>query len=469
MHKAKSSVLITLLIVGLAISAIPMANACGTPFWPKPPLGIRPIVFVHGGAGSGAQFESQAMRFTSNGYPSDYITAFDYDSSHTVESRTAVLARLNLFIDDVLEAMGADKIDLIGHSYGGLIVLLYLNMTGCAAKVAHCVIIDSSSSLGYNAPEGVPTLALWGEGPTTRQIPGATNIYISDQSHVQMCTSAESFVEMFKFFTGREPLTKYIVPEPPGHIRLGGKVVYFPLNTGVEGATLEIWKVDGDTGVRTRKKPEAVYTIGADGAWGPFKAKAGVYYEFAVTFIGPNGTETLHHYREPFIRSDYLIRILVSPPGGVAYYADRSPNHSNLLIQRYKEFWGDRGDNNDILEINGINVVTAAICPGIKRVNGIWVYDRYADGISNLTAPISYYFAQPFQTGVDLFIPAADPPNATISLVLTPRGGGGKTQVINVPNWASLTETVLHRITVLFNDYLQDINSFQDYMRVWRP
>ncbi|MGB9676926.1 MAG: hypothetical protein ACPL0C_07065, partial [Candidatus Bathyarchaeales archaeon] len=61
MCKTRISALTVLLAVGLAISAIPMANACA-PFWPRPPSGIRPIVFVHGGAGSGAQFESQAMR-----------------------------------------------------------------------------------------------------------------------------------------------------------------------------------------------------------------------------------------------------------------------------------------------------------------------------------------------------------------------------------------------------------------------
>jgi triacylglycerol esterase/lipase EstA (alpha/beta hydrolase family) len=30
---------------------------------------IRPMIFVHGGAGSAQQFESQALRFASNGYP----------------------------------------------------------------------------------------------------------------------------------------------------------------------------------------------------------------------------------------------------------------------------------------------------------------------------------------------------------------------------------------------------------------
>jgi len=37
---------------------------------------LRPIVFVHGSQGSAQQFETQAMRFTSNEYPQDLLFAF---------------------------------------------------------------------------------------------------------------------------------------------------------------------------------------------------------------------------------------------------------------------------------------------------------------------------------------------------------------------------------------------------------
>ena len=40
-----------------------------------------PIVFVHGGAGSGVQYSSVARRFVSNGYPADRIRTYEYDSS----------------------------------------------------------------------------------------------------------------------------------------------------------------------------------------------------------------------------------------------------------------------------------------------------------------------------------------------------------------------------------------------------
>ena len=40
----------------------------------------NPMIFVHGGSGVGAQFESQSQRFESNGYPADYVKVLEYDS-----------------------------------------------------------------------------------------------------------------------------------------------------------------------------------------------------------------------------------------------------------------------------------------------------------------------------------------------------------------------------------------------------
>jgi len=440
MHKTKISALIALLVIGLAISVFPVTVSC------EPPLDIRPMIFVHGYSGSGAQFESQAMRFTSNGYPANHIAVLDYDSYFSIETMADVWTRLDQLIDTILEETGADQVDLLGHSLGTRVLLDYLgSLPERAAKVAHYVNIDGSP--GRSAPSGVPTLAIWGRGLTTRTIVGATNVYFPDQTHVEVATSAESFVEMYKFFTGKKPVTKDIVPEPPSQVRLAGRAVNFPLNIGMEGATLEIWEVNGGTGARIHTTPEAIYPISGDGAWGPFNAKGGVHYEFALL---REDMRPHHFYREPFIRSNYWIRLLASP-NGVAAYVDRSDRHSGMVILRYKEFWGDQGVNNDILEINGVNVVTAAICPITKLVNGIWVYDRYADGVSDLTAPIPFYFALPFMTGVDLYIPAADPPVGTTSIVSTTRGmPAGASAVINVPNWASSN----HSIIVQFNDYV---------------
>ena len=134
-------------------------------------------------------------------------------------------------------------------------------------------------------------------------------------------------------------------------------------------------------------------------------------------------------------------------------HMDAGDGHSNMYLSRNKEFWGDQGDNSDVLEINGTNIVTPEICPLNHLTIAIFVCDNGADGKTDLAAPIPYFYTTipVFLSGADLYMPAADPANGTISMVLTPRGGGGKTQVLNIPNWASSK----HRISVQFDDFIQ--------------
>jgi pimeloyl-ACP methyl ester carboxylesterase len=448
-----------MLALALVIPSAAYAKVC-----PETPPYIRPIVFVHGMSGSALQFESQALRFASNGWPASYLFAFEYDTGiPDVEGSTARMARLDAFIDDVLAETGADKVYLMGHSRGTAESFVYLLDPAHAAKVAKYVNIDGMTA--STLPGGVPTLAIWAELAGTgavnppREIVGATNVLLPGQFHVQSSTSPEAFAAMYEFFTGKPPATTDVLPEPPGQVRLAGRAVFFPQNIGVGDATIEIWEVDGDTGFRKYDEPEATYTLSGsgyyDGAWGPFEANGLKYYEIVIV---REGFRPHHFYFEPFMRSDYLIRLNTSPPGGVGDYLDRSPNHSNLVITRDKELRSDLGCVNDILEVNGANVLEA-VTNITKSLVGLFVYDYHADGVSDLTQP-TWLHMLPFLTGIDLYLPAADPPDGTISVVLTPRDGGGKTQVVNVPNWASSEDA----ISLRFTDYLQEFDSWPGYV-----
>jgi len=449
------------LALALVVPSAAYAKVC-----PELPSSVRPIVFVHGMSGSALQFESQALRFASNGWPADLLFAFEYDTGiPDVEGSTARMARLDAFIDDVLAETGADKVYLMGHSRGTSESFAYLADPAHAAKIAKYVNIDGRTADAL--PGGVPTLAIWaGTGTPGREIVGATNIVLPGQYHVQSATSPEAFAAMYEFFTDKPPLTTDVLPEPPGLVRLAGRAVFFPQNIGVGDATIEIWEVDGDTGFRKHKKPEATYTVSGsgyyDGAWGPFKANGRKYYEIVIV---REGFRPHHFYFEPFMRSDYLIRLNTSPPGGVGDYLDQSPNHSNLVITRDKELRSDPGEINDIIEVNGDNVLQA-VTPITKSLVGLFVYDYHADGVSDLTQP-TWLHMLPFLTGIDLYIPAADPPDGTISVALTPRDGDGKMQEVNVPNWASSEDAM----SVRFNDYLQEFDSWREYIiglvRAW--
>jgi para-nitrobenzyl esterase len=459
----KIAILCIALVLALAL-IFPFATYAESspPFVPEPPPGVRPIVFVHGGAGSAQQFESQAMRFASNGWPVDLMFAFEYDSTFATQNFTTVIARLYAFVNSVLAQTGADKVYLMGHSLGTFVSQTYLAVPPYAAKVAKYVNIDGMQAGAL--PGGVPTLAIWaelaGSGAVNppRAIVGATNVLLPGQFHVQSATSPEAFAAMFEFFTGEPPATTDIIPQPPGEVELAGRAVFFPANMGVGDATVEIWEVDAATGARKYDEPEATYTVSGsgyyDGTWGPFEANGMKHYEIVLL---REGFRPHHFYFEPFMRSDYFVRLQTSPPGGIGEHMDQSDYHSNIVVTRQND-WRDE----DVLEINGVNVL-AALAPITKNLIGLFVYDEGADGVNNLTQPIPYYHAITFMSGVDLYMPAAEPPDGTISLEITPRFGDGKTQVINVPNWASSQ----HAMSVIVNDYVQDIDSFPEYMRAF--
>ena len=457
----KIGILLIALMLALAL-VFPAATSAKT--GPEPPPGMRPIIFVHGMSGSALQFESQALRFASNGWPADYLFAFEYDTSIPgLETSAQRMARLDALVDSIIAETGADQVYLMGHSRGTAESFTYLADPAHAAKVAKYVNIDGRTATAL--PGGVPTLAIWAElaGSGTvnppREIVGATNVLLPGQFHVQSATSPEAFTAMYQFFTGEAPTTTDVVPQPPGQVRLAGRAVFFPQNIGVGDATVEIWEVYGATGFRKYDEPEATYALSGsgyyDGAWGPFEANGLKYYEIVIV---REGFRPHHFYFEPFMRSDYLIRLNTSAPGGVGDYLDRSPNHSNLVITRDKELRSDPGCVNDIIEVNGDNVLQA-VTPITKSLVGLFVYDYHADGVSNLMFP-TWLHMLPFLTGIDLYLPAADPPDGTISVVLTPRDGGGKTQVVNVPNWASSEDA----ISVRFTDYLQEFDSWPEYV-----
>src|SRR2546429_3094102 len=190
----------------------------------------NPIVFVHGIEGSGAQFESQKMRFMSNGYPERWIDEVDYNSTRAVGDKSEVDQQIDNAIAALERRTGKSQVDVVAHSLGTSVMYDYLTNGAMAAQrrtnVGHYINVD-----GQNKNPGVPTLAVWaGRGTPGRSMDGATNVTIPNQTHVQTCTSAQSFVEYHKFLTGHRP-TRDIVRQR-GLIQLAGKALNFPENKG---------------------------------------------------------------------------------------------------------------------------------------------------------------------------------------------------------------------------------------------
>jgi hypothetical protein len=410
---------------------------------PAPAAGIRaahrPVIFVHGSAGSALQFRIQAKRLAGNGYPSNLIEAHEYDSPAVATVLPEVFAGLDARIARLLAASGADRVDLLAHSLGTFVIQSYLTSSPeRAARVAHYVNLDGRPAAA--PPGGVPTLAIWGEGDPARTVAGATNVSFPDQSHTQTVSSKESFREIYRFLRGREPRTSEVLPQRPGAVSVSGRAALFPSNAGVTGATLQLYPVSPLTGRRLSNRPAQVTSLAADGSFGPLPVQPFVRYEFALLRPG----QAVHHfYFAPFRRTDALVRLLTSRPGeGVGALIDTSDRHTALTIQRQKEWWGDQGTAGDRLWINGRDVLTPANAPRAKRAIGIFAFDDGSDGVTDLSTPVPEIFAQPFLTGMDVFVPAARTRPGSVSIVTRERGAGAT--AIPVPNWRSSE----HRVSV---------------------
>ena len=438
--------------LGAASVAAPGAAAKNKPDKLDPDK-VTPVIFVHGGSGSGAQFQSQQMRLTSNGFPQRFINVLEYDTFTSLdETIDEVHASLDALIERVKAQTGKSRVDVLGHSRGTTVMHEYLASPERAASVRRYVNIDGRTS--DSPPGGVKTLAIWagvrsldpGEEPT-REIGGAQNVTIPNQTHVQVATSEESFTPIFRFLVGEKPETDEI-KKGKREVKIAGRAVVFPQNTGVPAGTqLEVWRLKPATGERKGNQPVEAPDLAADGSWGPLKLLRDKRYEFALTRLDG----VVHHvYPEPFRRNDRLVRLLSSVPGeGIELLLEPNDANSGMVIIRYKEFWGDHGGGrNDVLTVEGQNVVTPTLSPISNTTNAVFVFDDDGDGMSDLSAPNALIASLSFLTHADLFIPAAEPPNDTVEVSLRSRGRG-PTRSLNFPNFRSST----NRVSLIFSDY----------------
>lgn len=390
-----------------------------------------PIVFVHGFAGSAQQFESQAMRFVANGYAPERIVAYDHDGSGMdIEAYTAGLAEV---VDGTLERFSVEQVYLVGHSRGTFVSSEYLAAPERAAKVAKYVALD-----GRPCVETVACVAI-----TRATLPG--------QAHVEVATSPESFVAQFEFLVGATPAVVDLEVQR-GPVEVSGRAVNFPLNTGRSGATLNVYELVSATG--QRRTPTAIHSevLGEEGTFGPIVLGAGAHYEYDL--VSPD-SEVVHHlYPQPSLRSSQWMRLLTSTPEGTTRLNTNTGDaHTSLIAMRMREWYGD-GDSADSLTVSTdggepVEVITDFVANGAI---GLHLHDdALTPGVSTL-GPLEFFAAQPFQSGIDVFIPASPGGSGTVTVTNLPRGDDSRPQVLNVPRWPSSG----HAISVVFSDWPVD-------------
>lgn len=331
------------------------------------------IVFVHGNGDTAALWHTTIWRFESNDYDRGMLHAIDFanplarsDDAVAQENRSSSAQQreeLAAKVAEVKRLTGRAKVALVGNSRGGNAIRNYLKNGGGAAHVSHAVLsgtpnhgvraaadglgsefngrgpflsqlnaganevvegvkfltLRSDTNDKYAQPDGrfigqpgKPTNVSY-DGPALK---GAENVVLPALDHREVAFHPRAFAEIYRFIAGRAPRQLDVAPEAGG-VTLNGKLSGYakrgPTNLPLAGAQLEVFEVAASSGERIARVHAK--KIGADGAWGPLRARPDAYYEFVIS---AQGYPVTHIYRSPFARSSEIVHLrpAASAPAG---------------------------------------------------------------------------------------------------------------------------------------------------------
>ncbi|SUB48396.1 esterase/lipase family protein [Nocardia brasiliensis] len=158
----------------------------------KPTAGRpRPVVLAHGTDSSAySDWSGIAPQLTAAGF---CVFALNYGGkpgAETFGTEDVVLSsyQIGAFVDQVLAATGAEKVDLVGFSQGATVTRYYLNKLGGAAKVGQWVGLASPSYGGV----------MYGLVPIVQAVPGGMAAFarVTSLAAVQQAQGSTIMVEL---------------------------------------------------------------------------------------------------------------------------------------------------------------------------------------------------------------------------------------------------------------------------------
>lgn len=146
------------LVLALALASLNSHPGAAAPTVSQPAEVQRvPLILVHGLGGSAEAFRTAGgtgleQRLEQAGYVMgrDLFT-LDYREDNNGDYVHVASAHLRPLVADVLDQTGAERVDLLGYSMGGLVARYYLGLPGEAARVRTLVLLASPSHGSFAA------------------------------------------------------------------------------------------------------------------------------------------------------------------------------------------------------------------------------------------------------------------------------------------------------------------------------
>jgi hypothetical protein len=147
--------------VAVALSAARPVGFFGLPAGARALPQPRPVIVVHGYAMNRANFLPLAGRLARAGFGP--VLGFEY---WTLGKASSAARRLGQYVERVCEVSGVERLDVIGHSMGGVVGRYLVTLGGGAPRVRNLITIGS--------PHGGSDYSGFGFGrPTSELLPGS--------------------------------------------------------------------------------------------------------------------------------------------------------------------------------------------------------------------------------------------------------------------------------------------------------
>ncbi|WP_255946950.1 esterase/lipase family protein [Streptomyces odontomachi] len=195
--------------------------------------GHTPVVFVHGYTGSASNWVTAESVFRAAGYSSGELFAYEYNWAQSNRTSAAGLAS---YVQQVLAQTGAQQVDIVNHSMGGLVSDWYVKELGGQPHVrrlasiaganhgttyASACLTNPSCVEMYPGSSFLDTLNSGDETPgdtqyatwyspcdgviipyTSTELSGATNHLVACQTHIGYLTDTVTLGAVERYLAG---------------------------------------------------------------------------------------------------------------------------------------------------------------------------------------------------------------------------------------------------------------------------
>ncbi|MBA9028093.1 MULTISPECIES: esterase/lipase family protein [Bacillaceae] len=164
--------------------------------------GHDPVIFIHGAGGTSTGFYGIINYLKKQGWSDNEIYAIEFTDKSGVSLNNQ--KQLTSYIDEVLKKTGKSKVDIVGHSAGGLNTLTYI-LNGGGSKVNDVVTlgspnkyVTSKAPVGTNPNQKILYTSIYSTNdyvvPTWLSVlQGAKNVQISGADHVGMLMNSKVY------------------------------------------------------------------------------------------------------------------------------------------------------------------------------------------------------------------------------------------------------------------------------------